>query len=211
MTRDTKLIIAVAIGVLTLCNVVLLVQISREKKLNRQLSVMIEDKQYKLDGFTHTQENLQALSNLQQFAENKKVDDVMLYTQSEDSLRLGTLLNADNKFVYYFSENGCSACFEPFIQKLEKQADEIGVENIIVIAGFKGNRNLKSFLKDRVTKLQVYRTTSPLKIFPEDNFYAYAFLLNNTLTAQNVALTDKSNVFITDDYLQLMTKRFKKK
>lgn len=50
-----------------------------------------------------------------------------------------------------------------------------------------------------------------MKIFPEDNDYSYAFLLNNSLAAQNVILTDKSNVFITDDYLQLITEKFRKK
>lgn len=149
-------------------------------------------------------ENITLISKMQHYAERKKIKNMTLYTLEGDTLSLQQLVSNENKLVMYFSERGCSMCYETFIENL--QLSNIDPMKIIILAEYQEGRSLKIKWKDN--SLPVYRITEPLDVLSPNDEYALSFLLNKDMCAENLIVIDKSNTSLTKDYLKIMQKLF---
>lgn len=167
-----------------------------------ELQGVMADQSYEL-------ENITVISKLQHYAEGRSVDNYTLYSVDGDSCKLQDVCK-EKKLVYYLSEQGCQICYLPFLEKLNDLADEIGKENIVVIAKFSEKRAFKLFLQDLDFEMKpaVYQSRTDFDIYPEYNDYAMAFLLAKDLVIDNICITDKSNTKLSGDYLKLIEKEF---
>ena len=155
-------------------------------------------------------ENLTIISKLQYMAEGRKISDLILYEVNKDSTNLNSLLSQKGKLVFFFSEQSCSICFLPFLKKLEKLSNIIGEDNIIVMGKFSNNRSFKTFLIDNNIKQKIYRVNRDLDIFHEYNDYAMAFILSKDMVIDKFIIIDKTNVSLSDNYIEIIKKRFAK-
>lgn len=181
--------------------------VREEKNLVRMKDIQLKELQSSGTNDSYKLENITIISKLQHYAEGKKIEDCMLYKQDGDSLHLSSLCSDKKKLVYFFAEQSCAVCYIPFLEKLQKAAEIVGKENIILLAKFDKNRNLKAFIQDNKVISEVYRMEGHLNIYPEYNDYALAFLLSKDMQIENVIITDKSNVELSNDYLKIIQKR----
>lgn len=183
--------------------------VREEKKLVRMKDFQLKELQSSDTNDSYKLENITIISKLQHYAEGKKIPDCLLYRLEGDSLYLSSLCSNKKKLVYFFAEQSCAVCYLPFLEKLQEMSNVIGKENIILLAKFDKNRNLKAFIQDNKVTQEVYRLDRDLNIYPEYNDYALAFLLSQDMLIENVIITDKSNVELTNDYLKIIQQRLK--
>lgn len=165
--------------------------------------------QSQFNQITDMSKSLLQLSKIQYMAESGIVNNIMLYTLEGDSIQLQEKLSSIPKLVYYFSSNGCPGCFEPVIFQLNTLGKKIGYENILILAKFSNNRNLKSYWSDKPKKMSIYRIDESLGLFYSPDYdYAYAFLLNHNMNARKFIVTDKSNVSYSNNYFDLLVEYF---
>lgn len=181
---------------------------------NRNQLNMIANKYWEYDfQINHLLDNRNKLitfHKIQYYAENCLINNIKLYNRDNKELFLQNILSHSPQFIYYFSEKGCTGCFEPFLYKLDSLSNSIGSDNIIVISEFSNNRSFKKFIENKFNKINIYRTKEKLGIINiQDYEYAYAFLTDSNRKAHKVIITDKSNVDFTDEYLKYTIDFFK--
>mgnify|MGYP000018399253 FL=1 len=176
--------------------------IENYKNQNEELQNLNAEQSYVL-------ENITILSKLQHFAEGHNLENYTLYTTDGDSCELKDVCKGE-KLIYYFSEQGCQVCYQPFLKKLVELSKKIGKEHIVVIGKFEERRSFKLFLQNLTPNndLTIYQTKTELNIYPEYNEYALAFQVTKDLAINNICITDKSNTELSADYLKLIEKKF---
>lgn len=148
-------------------------------------------------------ENLRILSQLQHSGEGNRLENIYMYDMQGDSIRFSQVLDETDKIVFFFSENGCSSCYTPFLEKITTMRDELK-DKLIVVAGFENRRDLKIYLEDKDIPFEKYRVKANFNIFPEYNDYSLAFLINKNMVIDNLMIIDQSNKGYIDDYLQII-------
>lgn len=156
-------------------------------------------------------DKLTTLSILQYHAENQTVENIKLYSKNNKNIFLSDIVSNSPKLIFYYSEKGCSACYEPFLYRLDSISNSIGIENIIVISDFSNHRSFTVATKNKFNNLNIYRTEEKIKIINDKEYnYAYSFLIKSDMIANKVIITDKSNTNISNEYLNYMIEYFKR-
>lgn len=178
--------------------------VSEEKKQGKMKDIQLKELQTSGADNSYKLENITIISKLQHYAEGQKIMDRLIFKQEGDSVLLSSLCSDKKKLVYFFAEQSCAVCYIPFLEKLQRMADVVGKENVILLAKFDKSRNLKAFIQENKITLDVYRMEEDLNIYPEYNDYALAFLLSRDMLIENIIITDKSNVELSNDYLKIV-------
>lgn len=194
-------------GILLVLILYLFNLIKEEKSLVKMKDTQLKELQFSSSEDRYKLENITIMSKLQHYAEGRKIVDCTIYKQNEDSLSLSDLCSERKKLFYFFSEQSCAICYIPFLEKLKDIAEVVGKENIILLAKFDKNRSLKAFAEENNITQDIYRMDVDLNIYPEYNDYALAFLLTHNMQIENVIITDKSNVELSNDYLKIIQQR----
>lgn len=198
--------INIIVVVLVIINIFACILLSKNKADMRKIATKY---QLQIDQLTNVSKNLFQLSRIQYMAESEIVNNVMLYSIEGDSIPLQETLSTIPKLIYYFSSNGCPGCFEPIISQLDTLGQKIGYENILILAKFSNNRNLKSYWSDKPQHIPIYRVNENLGLFYSPDYdYAYAFLLSHNMNVRKFIVTDKSNVTCSDNYFDLIVEYF---
>lgn len=168
------------------------------------------DYDFRINHIMDNREKLITFSKLQYHAENQEVKNIALYDKDNKKVFISDILSNHSKLIYYYSETGCSSCFEPFLYKLDSITNLIGKDNIIVISDYANYRTFKASVNDKFKHINIYRITQKLDMIKtHDNDYAYAFLMKSDRKAHKVIITDKINTDFTDEYISYMTEYFK--
>lgn len=181
--------------------------VREEKGLVKMKDAQLKEFQISNTEDRYKLENITIISKLQHYAEGLKISDCNVYKQNGDTLSLRDLCSERRKLFYFFSEQSCAVCYIHFLKKLKNVADIVGKENVILLAKFDKNRSLKAFIKENNITQDIYRMDVDLNIYPEYNDYALAFLLSKDMQIENVIITDKSNVDLSNDYLKIIQQR----
>lgn len=152
-------------------------------------------------------ENLRILSKLQHYGEGKSIKDVFLYSGKEDSVSLRKMIGDEEKFVFYFSQYGCSSCYEPFWNKILKQKDK-WEKDILILALFENEKDFKMFMSEKSDSIPVYRINEGLQLFSDYDDYSYVFKTSSSLIVDNLLILNHSNVEYMDDYLFVVFSKF---
>jgi hypothetical protein len=179
-------------------NIHTIVHFYRLKKQNTTVSKNDELHSYKTNFQTNIQNSNHSLEGV----------------TAKDSLNNVFLLNnifKDNQkqvVICRFSESHCESCVNFSIQLFRRWVDSIGKDNILFLGTY---RNNKIFNRTKtvygIHNLNVYNI-SKLNIPVEELGYPYYFVLNSDLTILNVFVPDKSTLVITDNYLEMIYKRY---
>lgn len=194
-------------GILLAFCLYLFYSVREEKQQVKKKDTQLKELQFSASENRYRLENITIISKLQHYAEGQIITDCTIYKQNGDTLYLSDLCSDRRKLVYFFSEQSCATCYIPFLEKLNKIAGVIGKENVILLAKFDKSRSLKTFALENNITLEMYRMDMDLNIYPEYNDYAMAFLLSRDMKIENVIITDKSNVELSNDYLKIIQQR----
>lgn len=187
----------------------LVYDVHTKKVISERYMNQIEELQHSNAGLTYMLENVVVISKLQHYAEGRTLKNYTLHTVLGDTCKLKDLCNG-RKLIYYFSGQGCQTCYLPVLNKLTDLSEKIGKENMIVIGMFKEKRAFKLFLQDLNPDVgfTIYQSEKEFDIYPDYNDYAQFFQLTNDLVINNICITDKSNVELSDNYLKLVENDF---
>lgn len=191
-------------------NIIMCVKLYKNKNNLKELSEKYWDCHFQLNYNIDNVDKLVALSILQYNAENKYVSNVELYDRYNNKQLLSDVLSDQPKLLYFFSEKGCSGCYEPFLYKLDSLGYALGAHNIIVVSDYHNYRSFTSVVNNKYNNINLYRTDGKIQIVSDKEYdYAYAFLINSNRKAEKVIITDKYNVKFTDEYLLYISEYFK--
>lgn len=153
-------------------------------------------------------ENLRILSKLQHYGEGKTIKNVYLHLGKGDSIPLKQIIGEEEKVVFYFSQYGCSSCYQPFWDKVLEQKDKWG-KDILILAFFENGKDFKMFMNERSDGIPVYRINEGLQLFSDYDDYSYVFRTSSSLVVDNLFVLSHSNVEYMDDYLSVVSPKSK--
>ena len=145
-------------------------------------------------------ENLRILSKLQHYGEGKTIKNVFLFLDKGDSIPLRQVIGDDEKIVFYFSQYGCTSCYQPFWDKVLEQNNK-WKNDMLILAFFENGKDFKMFMNERSSNIPVYRINEGLQLFPDYDDYSYVFKTTSSLIVDNLFVLSHSNVEYMDDYL----------
>lgn len=152
-------------------------------------------------------ENLRILSKLQHYGEGKTIRNVYLHLGKEDSVPLKQMIG-EEKIIFYFSQYGCSSCYQPFWDKVLEQKDKWG-KDMLILAFFENGKDFKMFMNEKSDGIPVYRINEGLQLFPDYEDYSYVFKTSSSLVVDNLFVLSHSNVEYMDDYLSVVSSKSK--
>lgn len=153
-------------------------------------------------------ENLRILSKLQHYGEGKTIKNVYLHLGKEDSVPLKQMIGEEEKIIFYFSQYGCSSCYQPFWNKVLEQKDKWG-KDMLILAFFENGKDFKMFMNEKSDGIPVYRINEGLQLFPDYEDYSYVFKTSSSLVVDNLFVLSHSNVEYMDDYLSVVSPKSK--
>ena len=107
-----------------------------------------------------------------------------------------------------FSQRHCESCVDAIIQTLQKNLDDIGIDNIVCFGNHRNNRVFQKTLPlYGIEGMKVYNVPQ-INLPVEELNYPYFFVLDNSLQISNVFVPEKGLSHITIKYLESIDNRF---
>lgn len=191
-------------------NLVVAHHLRKTKSVNAELYNRTIEQTVEQDIHSNKNENRLILSLGQLVLEGEKLNDIPLYTKDDEKTNLSNVLTESYKLIYFFSHDGCNACYEPFLIKLEEMSQKIGKENMLLLTNM-NRRTLKLLWGEKDDELYPYRMIEEFNSPAFDISYAYAFLLNKDMTIKKLVITDKINTTLSNSYLNYLVQYFNEK
>ena len=139
-----------------------------------------------------------------------KMAEVVVKDSSNNVFPLKDILDngRERMLVCRFSELHCESCVESSIQLFRQWTDSVGKDNTLFLGTYRNNR---IFNRTKpvygINDLNTYNILE-LNIPVEKYGSPYYFVLNNNLTISDVFVPSKSTPYITNNYLQMIYKRY---
>ena len=128
------------------------------------------------------------------------------YGENEESMLLSDFLKSNSNTLFlWFSERSCSVCIEEEIDNLEKVAERIGIEKIVII----GEYHNKRIRWMRFTPFTVLRIIDGnLGLFAEEFNSPFYFVLDHNLSAKSVFISFKEMPKHTEAYFDFIIDQY---
>lgn len=103
------------------------------------------------------------------FSEAKVLDDVYLYSSSEDSILLSKAVNNGTNLVYRFYEESCNQCIEDELDIVKELGAKIGYDRILLIGQFSNVNHLRAMVARKNIQSPLYNFPRKFKLpFDQD-------------------------------------------
>lgn len=121
-----------------------------------------------------------------------------------DTIFLNSLIGKNDKLFFKFSENSCTPCVEMELSFLEQNANEIGINNIIIIASYKNLRHLK-LLKQKVKQdIAIYSINESIGFPGEFDNIPFLFVINSSKQLKFIFIPEKSLPNLSEQYYNIL-------
>ena len=179
-------------------------KLQQQKAEAEQLCVRLQNKAQ--DQLNTYQSNLEtAISNSNLQLKNQMVKDTL---NNRIPLKSIFAKGQHQLLVCRFSQQHCESCVDATIQILQKQVNQIGVNNIVYLGNHRNNRIFKKTIPLYGIKgMRVYNTQN-FSIPVEQVGYPYFFILNSNLQVSGIFVPNKGVPAVTVKYLEAVKKRF---
>lgn len=117
----------------------------------------------------------------------------------------------EKKLVLRYSELNCDDCIDKQIKYLNKYADSIGCENIILLTNYNNNHHMQRFRKINRIKFEIYNIGKKLNENIRDINLPYLFIIDRcNMRINNMFVPQKELPDQTEKYFyEVYTKYFK--
>ena len=130
------------------------------------------------------------------------LDSATSLLDNKDSLyTLGNLIDAKRKLVFRYSFIHCNVCVDTLMKFVNKFADEVGKDNVVIFAQYANKRDYKNFVRINQVKTSIYHLQDSLCKADELSI-PYLFILEDNMTVSNFFMPRKEYPKITEQYLQ---------
>lgn len=138
--------------------------------------------------------------------DGEKINDILCYSESGDSIRISELLGGKELVVLYGGSNYCNSCIDYHIQTINdlKQKE---LSNVNVILLFKGisQRNLQIIKETNNLRFPLYAVISDLKLPVEEDEDPVLFVIRPDLLIVNTFYPLKTKVRYNDIFYKVVS------
>ena len=135
--------------------------------------------------------------------------DIRIQSLEGDSIYLSQLFENEYKFVFCYSELNCSTCIEKEFDNLKKYSNEIGVNNIIILAQYSNIRDLAVFIRVNDIKSPVYKiNNNKLGLLIDKYDSPYLFVTNRNMIANQIFIPLKEIPNLSEMYYEIIITRY---
>jgi hypothetical protein len=140
-------------------------------------------------------------------SEHYLIDKDLKVFDENKSFKFSDLVSKKPKLFLRYSELNCNTCVDVQLKRLEKIAQKIGRENIIILASYKSKSSLWRFKRLNKIRFNIYGIDS-LEIPLEKENTPYYFMADDNLQANMIFVPRKEHLNLTDAYFSVVSKRF---
>lgn len=150
--------------------------------------------------------SLKKQSMSQQAAEWMDVSKIELLDMHGNVRNIASIFNNRKPIlVYRFRETDCDACVQSTVLMLNRIAEEVPSENIVILCTYKNFRQFSAYQSTQ--SIRVYNIGDQcLDLDFQDQ--PYFFVLTRELNARNLFIPLKSDEGLTEDYLKLISIKY---
>ncbi len=116
-----------------------------------------------------------------------------------DTLSLKRIVGNRPKLIFWFTNNHCTDCIHQELDKIEKLKSKLGDDNILVIANFHNERDLRVLALKYDLMSSFYKEIDPLKTSDIVD-YPHLFTLDQKLQVENFFVPSKEFPTLSDEY-----------
>jgi hypothetical protein len=142
--------------------------------------------------------------------ENIILDSDIEIWNSSEKLLLKDLLNKRNfpTVIFRYSELHCQECVNAQIKTLKDFANDIGYDNVLLLANYKNNNDLSVFKRlNQLRDMKIYQVDS-LNISIEEFNLPYVFVVDKNMSVQLLFIPDKELSDLDTEYYKIIKRKF---
>ena len=139
-----------------------------------------------------------------------KMEDLIVYSNDDvNNRRLSDFLEDNSFLILRYNETYCKSCVDHSLEALLDYKDEIGIDNILIMATSENIRKLKAFVnKFENSNIKIINIISKIDLPIEKYNVPYFFVISNNLQIQMLFVPIKELPENTFRYLQVVSDRF---
>lgn len=126
---------------------------------------------------------------------------IVLRDANDSSYTVNDIAKTDRKLVFRYSFIHCNACVDTIMKLVNKFANEVGADKVVIIAQYANKRDYKNFVRINQIKTSIYHLQDSLCKADELSI-PYLFVLEDNMTVSNFFMPRKEYPKITEQYLQ---------
>lgn len=132
---------------------------------------------------------------------------LQLKTEKNKDILMKELVGEHSKLVFRYSQLHCNVCVDQEVKFLKDLIDEIGDENILILAHYDSFRNLSLFKRTNQVSTKVFNIKD-IKLPIEEYNIPYYFVVNKDLHISDVMIPTKYLPERTQSYLEFVKEKY---